>query len=347
MSLPSWVFFNHFFHSISFSLAPLRSVQFDPVCDPRYDLKITFELVNPTVRSARADSVRSGSVQFTMRLTTLPISALLNLALGCSARSNAYPFQRITTTTTTTSYNGISFVLVGDSTTHSGTLTLNSGGWAEGFCGSLTGGTFCSDRSSNGKTTGTIVSEGFWDLALADVQNETEKGNKLFVTIQFGHNDMKIAPPESMAANLTSFVHQLNNLGANPVLVTALSRRNFNNATGLIADTLGPWANATIDVAHATGSALLPLHEVSIAYLESIGQSASQILNRSPDDRTHLNLAGQFLFGRMVADLMRVFILSDSDPSPFTIDSDLSLALYTGKQYAFEPVYQPGHNATY
>lgn len=52
-----------------------------------------------------------------------------------------------------------SFVLVGDSTTANGT-TPNSGGWSRGFCGSLEVGVFCSNRAANGRTTGTIVTDG-------------------------------------------------------------------------------------------------------------------------------------------------------------------------------------------
>lgn len=52
-----------------------------------------------------------------------------------------------------------SFILVGDSTTANGT-TPNSGGWSRGFCGSLEEGVFCSNRAANGRTTGTIVTDG-------------------------------------------------------------------------------------------------------------------------------------------------------------------------------------------
>lgn len=53
---------------------------------------------------------------------------------------------------------------------------------------------------------------------------------------------MKIAPPESMGANLTKMVQQVRALGGEPVLVTSLTRRNFN-ADGTVDDALGPWAN--------------------------------------------------------------------------------------------------------
>jgi lysophospholipase L1-like esterase len=61
------------------------------------------------------------------------------------------------------------------------------------------------------------------------------------VTIQFGHNDMKIGPPESMGANLTSMVKQIRAIGGEPVLVTSLTRRSFDSK-GKVSDGLAPWA---------------------------------------------------------------------------------------------------------
>jgi hypothetical protein len=54
---------------------------------------------------------------------------------------------------------------------------------------------------------------------------------------------MKIAGPESMAANLTRFVSDIRGLGAHPILLTPLSRRGFKNNTMIINDTLGPWGS--------------------------------------------------------------------------------------------------------
>ncbi|KAG6879559.1 hypothetical protein C0992_001564 [Termitomyces sp. T32_za158] len=141
-----------------------------------------------------------------------------------------------------------SFVLIGDSTTANGT-TVNSGGWGNGLCGStLTGniasvaaGTPCINTAKNGATTGTFVEGGYFSKSLAAIRGEVANGRRTLVTIQFGHNDQKIAPPESMAANMTSMVQQIRAAGGEPVLVTSLCRRNFS-ANGTVSDTLGPWA---------------------------------------------------------------------------------------------------------
>ncbi|KAF9565272.1 SGNH hydrolase [Agrocybe pediades] len=205
----------------------------------------------------------------------------------------------------------VSFVLIGDSTTANGT-TPNSGGWGNGLCGSMitnniasvTANTPCINTAHDGATTGSFVADGFWNISLAAISGEVKRGRRTLVTIQFGHNDMKIAPPESMGANLTSMVEQIRAIGGEPVLVTSLTRRTFN-ADGTVQDALAPWANETILISQQQGSHLLDLHAASIKYVEAIGPDAAHRLNRLPDDNTHLNSNGTTVFGRMVADLLK------------------------------------------
>jgi lysophospholipase L1-like esterase len=117
------------------------------------------------------------------------------------------------------------------------------------------------------------------------IEAEVAKGRRTFATIQFGHNDMKIAPPESMGANLTQMVQAIRAIGGEPILVTSLTRRNFFD-NGTIDDALGPWADETILIAQQQGTHLLDLHAASIKYVEAIGPDAAHRLNRSPDDNT-------------------------------------------------------------
>jgi hypothetical protein len=55
-----------------------------------------------------------------------------------------------------------------------------------------------------------------------------------------GVDDQKVGPPQSMAANLTRFVNEIQAVGGNPVLLTPLSRRGFGD-DGKVADALAPW----------------------------------------------------------------------------------------------------------
>lgn len=88
-----------------------------------------------------------------------------------------------------------------------------------------------------------------------------------------------------MAVNLTGMVREIRALGAEPILVTSLTRRGFGG-DGSVVDTLQPWADATVEVAKEEGTRVLELHGVSIGYCEDIGEEACQRLNKSPSDNT-------------------------------------------------------------
>ncbi|KAK0469652.1 SGNH hydrolase [Desarmillaria tabescens] len=177
-----------------------------------------------------------------------------------------------------------SFVLVGDSTTAIGS------GWGNGFYGdnttstpsTLEPNTPCINTACGGATTGSFVAGGWWNITVNAIKDEVAKGRHTLVTIQFGHNDAGVGPPESMGANLTSMVKEVRTLGAEPILVTSLIVRNFN-ADGTINDSLQP---------------------ASKEYCEKIGPTAAHRLNPTAADTVHLNQGGKIVFGRMVADLM-------------------------------------------
>jgi hypothetical protein len=86
--------------------------------------------------------------------------------------------------------------------------------------------------------------------------------------------------------------------------VTPISRRNFNTTTGRVIQDLAPQAALTIAAANAIGAAYIDLNKASTAYLNSIGNSNAQLFNRIPGDATHLNVAGDVLFGNMVSMLV-------------------------------------------
>ncbi|TDL25647.1 SGNH hydrolase [Rickenella mellea] len=196
----------------------------------------------------------------------------------------------------------VSFVLVGDSTTNNDTV-VDSGGWGNGFCASLAKNTPCINTAHDGATTGSFIAQGLFNKSLAAIKGEVAKGRRTLVTIQFGHNDMKIAPPASMGANLTIMVNAIRAIKGEPVLVTSLSRRNFF-PNGTINDALGPWADETILISQQEKTHLLDLHKASITYLQKIGQAAANRLSRTLNDTTHLNANGTIVFGRIVANLM-------------------------------------------
>jgi lysophospholipase L1-like esterase len=77
-------------------------------------------------------------------------------------------------------------------THHVHSTVVNSGGWGNGFCASLVSGTPCINNAVNGATTGSAFASGTFNKTLAYIKSEVAKGRRTLVTIQYGHNDMKI-----------------------------------------------------------------------------------------------------------------------------------------------------------
>lgn len=199
------------------------------------------------------------------------------------------------------------FVLAGDSTT--ATQSSNGGGWGDGFLTTtLHNGAAGHNYGHNGATTVSFRAGGDWDKVLATVKNVSSEYHP-FVTIQFGHNDQKASANISVAeytANLERFVQEAANAGATPILVTPLSRRNYDNSTGqpVIIESLANQTAATITAAHNTHVAFIDLNRASTRYLNAIGPTDAYTYNLVPTDHTHLNIEGSIVFGGIVAELI-------------------------------------------
>ncbi|KAK0193895.1 SGNH hydrolase-type esterase domain-containing protein [Armillaria mellea] len=194
-----------------------------------------------------------------------------------------------------------SFVLVGDSTT---VVASVESGWGNGFCGdnttstpsTLKPNTPCINTAHSGATTGSFVAGGWWNITVNAIKGEVAKKRRTLVTIQFGHNDARVGPPESMGANLTAMVKEVRALGAEPILVTSLIVRNFN-ANGTIDDSLQPWADETALVAGQQWAPLLDLHGTSKGYCEKIGPNAAHRLNPTATDNIRMSALWGILIG--------------------------------------------------
>jgi lysophospholipase L1-like esterase len=199
----------------------------------------------------------------------------------------------------------VKIVLVGDSTVATG------GGWGPGFCAVMTPNVTCIDDAINGRSSKSFLAEGAWTKALA------EKGN--YYLIQFGHNDMKGKGADretdaetTFAANLRKYIADARAIGAQPVLVTSLSRRTLKD--GAVVEDLKDYVESTRKVALAEHVSVIDLNAISTAMLNHMTQAEADRFNavdqekerlavgKSATDRTHLNPMGQKTFGRIVAD---------------------------------------------
>ena len=201
----------------------------------------------------------------------------------------------------------VKIVLVGDSTVNA------EGGWGKGFCVIMTTNVTCLNDALNGRSSKSFIDEGAWAKALA------KKGD--YYLIQFGHNDMKGKGPEretdpetTYAAYIRRYIRDTRAIGAIPVVVTSLSRRNYRN--GKLVEDLNAYSAAAKRVGMEENVTVIDLNAMSTKLLEgmtqeeadqfdAIGHADQRAENqKTPIDRTHLNEKGQMLFGRMVADTL-------------------------------------------
>lgn len=159
-------------------------------------------------------------------------------------------------------------ILVGDSTTQVGS------GWGGEFCARhVTSFAACIDMARGGRSTFSYRAEGSWQLALNEAQ--TPGFTRVYVLIQFGHNDQPGKPGRStdlkteFPDNLRRYVTEARSVGAIPVLVTPLTRRSFRNDQ--LLDDLQPWADATAAIAKEMHVPLIDLHRTSMAAVQALG----------------------------------------------------------------------------
>jgi len=197
----------------------------------------------------------------------------------------------------------IRIVLVGDSTVNDG------GGWGYGFKKYLVPEAECTNTAANGRSSKSFIAEGRWAKALA------LKGN--YYLIQFGHNDepgkgpdRETDPDTTYTQNLARYVDEVRAAGGQPILVTSLTRRNFDKANpDKLSPSLVPYVAAMKRLAAAKQVPLLDLHARSVEYCERIGPAETAKLNPVGKDgkldTTHLNVKGKLVFGRIVVEELR------------------------------------------
>jgi lysophospholipase L1-like esterase len=201
----------------------------------------------------------------------------------------------------------VKIVLVGDSTVNA------EGGWGKGFCALMTPNVTCINDALNGRSSKSFIDVGAWAKALAG------KGD--YYLIQFGHNDMKgkglereTDPETTFAANIRRYIRDARAIGAVPVVVTSLSRRNYKD--GVLVQDLKDYSAAARRVGMEENVTVVDLNAMSTKLLEGMTQEQADQFDatghedqraenkKSTIDRTHLNPKGQALFGRMVADTL-------------------------------------------
>jgi lysophospholipase L1-like esterase len=212
-------------------------------------------------------------------------------------------------------------ILVGDST------MASRSGYGDAMCARFGPEVTCMNRARAGRSSGSFRSEGRWG-EVQQTLRDSGQFSASYVLVQFGHNDQPGKPGHStdlvadFPANMARYVADARALGALPVLVTPLTRRTFRGA--YLHDDLGPWAEATRQVAVRAGVPLLDLNADSAAAVQQMGQAEADTLSPAPRsgtvpaaandtprdgpegadrnrvDRTHLGSKGANYFADMV-----------------------------------------------
>jgi lysophospholipase L1-like esterase len=167
------------------------------------------------------------------------------------------------------------------------------------------------NRAKNGRSTKTFISEGLWK----SITDEAQEGDYVF--IQFGHNDEvkektdRYTPPEDYKTNLAKFITETRNKKANPILLTPVTRRQFDS-TGHIKETHQIYSGLVREVAKQYNVPLIDIDEKSKALLQQFGAENSKwlFMQLEPDenpnypdgrnDNTHFNELGARLIAQLV-----------------------------------------------
>jgi len=134
------------------------------------------------------------------------------------------------------------------------------------------------NHAVNGRSTKSFISQGRWKAVIDQLQ----AGDYVF--IQFGHNDAKkedtsryAAPHTDYKFNLLKFVRESREKNANPVLLTPITRRDFDS-TGRFIGTHGDYPAVVREVAQEQHVPLIDLFEKSKKVVEALGDEKSKVL---------------------------------------------------------------------
>ncbi|MBF9142424.1 glycosyl hydrolase family 28 protein [Hymenobacter properus] len=235
--------------------------------------------------------------------------------------------------------------LVGDSTmADKADLTKPERGWGMEFGQYFDNSVVIRNTAQNGRSTKSFYREGRW----AKVLEGLKPGDWVF--IQFGHNDSKLddsvraAPAQTTYRQfLTKFVQEAKAKGANPVLLTPVGRRYFDDK-GQRKDDHGEYPGVVREVAKTQKVPLIDLHEQSWKMYSQLGETGTRPLfwsyqngyyqpNPVPpakNDNTHFSEYGATRVAQLVAE--------DVQAQHLGLASHLSRTPFEGKLLADLPV---------
>lgn len=132
------------------------------------------------------------------------------------------------------------------------------------------------NRAISGRSSMSFINEGALGGILADIKSGD------YLLIQFGHNDAKkedpsrYTDPATYQTYLSQYVNGARQAGANPVLITPVNRRSFEQ--GRLVSTHGRYPEAMIALAKKEKVPLIDLTERSRVLFEALGEEKTKEL---------------------------------------------------------------------
>lgn len=170
------------------------------------------------------------------------------------------------------------------------------------------------NHAVNGRSTKSFIEEG----RLKKISEMLEPGD--FLLIQFGHNDQKIdeergtKPFGDYQDNLEKFCQVALNKGANPILLTSVTRRDYLENGELNRHTLGEYPEAMISLAKKHSYPLLDIFSKSQDCLKKASKKDTKKyylhldVGEHPNypegvvDNTHFNDSGAQLVSELIVE---------------------------------------------
>ena len=200
--------------------------------------------------------------------------------------------------------NKTTIYLAGDSTmSQKAIAAYPETGWGMPFSYFFDSTIQVDNKAKNGRSTRTFISENLWKPIVENLK----KGDYVF--IQFGHNDEskektdRYTSPEEYKDNLKKFVEDTRNKGAIPVLLTPVSRRQFDSL-GKVKETHLIYSAAVREVAKNLKVVLIDMDTKSRELYQEFGPDNSKLLflqltpgehpnyPAGKNDNTHFNELG-------------------------------------------------------
>lgn len=146
--------------------------------------------------------------------------------------------------------------------------------------------------AKNGRSTKSFLDEG----RFVPAQQRMQAGDFLF--IQFGHNDEKedlarhTDAEGSFRDNLRYFIREARSRGAQPLLITPIARRLFDEQGNFRPGSHGAYPEAVRMVGAEENVPVADLTALTEAFLSQLGDALSKPLFVWPKDNTHLKVEG-------------------------------------------------------